>query len=276
MPNEFLNLPNAEKLARNKDLKVLEKSGKITGEMLRETGINMDFAPVMDIGSKSNKNMLGDRAYSDNIDEVSRFSTAVMKGIQEEKVIPVIKHFPGHGATKMDSHYTLSVITKKMKQLEEEDIQPFKRAIENGADTIMIGHLIVSDFDKFYPASLSPKFIVKYLRKKLRFSGVIITDDLKMKAISILYGKINSIILAIKAGNDIVLTKNKYNKIIKAMNRINKNIQKGKISEARINRSVRRILKMKQKYNITDKKVKGTDIDKINKKIKKVILEINE
>lgn len=266
LPSELLNLPSANTFTNAKNAEQLvKKAAETTGKVLHQSGINLNFAPVMDIKRFENSHAIGDRAFSENKEVVSKLGIAYMKGLQKEKVIPVIKHFPGHGATKTDSHFLLPIITKKWEELEQEDVVPFKQAIENGADSILVGHLLIKEITGKFTATMSGKFIQNYIREKLRFKGLIVTDDMRMKAATLLYGKYKAIERAFLAGNDIIVFKYKnndeiYQKLI--------DLAKKKNMESQINQSVERILKIKEKYEITDKETNADlPIDKINKEI---------
>ena len=272
MPPEIENLKSATKIAKTQNVEMAKESGRIIGKMLRKTGVNMDYAPTLDIKRFGDEHAIGDRCFGDNKEDVSKYGIEVMKYMQQEKVIPVIKHFPGHGATQKDSHFKIPRITEKIEELEKNDIEVFENAIKQGADAIMVGHLIVKDIDGIHPASLSKKIISKYLIEKNNFKGLIITDDLKMMAIRLRYSMKRAALKAIEAGNDIVMIGLPYNEIKNVIKYITKKVEKGKISEERINRSVEKILKMKEKYDINDSKVEGVEIKKINEKIK----ELNE
>ncbi len=269
MPSEIKNLPPANVIANTKDIELVKESADITGEILKETGFNINFAPVLDIKRFDSKHAIGDRCFGENKEDVCRYGIPTMKEIQKNKIISVIKHFPGHGATKKDTHYTLPVI-KDIKLLEDEDMKPFEYAISEGADAIMISHLKIKNLTGAYPASLSRKF-VKYLRKKYKYNNLVITDDLKMKAVKFLYGTKISTRKAFEAGNDIIIFRYNQKEETDAINNIIDLVKAGKIKESRINRSVNRIIKMKQKYNLSDtEKVNGIDIENINKRIDKI------
>ena len=270
MPPEILNLKSATKFANSKDVELVKETGNIIGKMLSETGISMDYAPILDIRRFEEKHAIGDRCYGENKEDVEKYAIEVMKKIQQNNVISVIKHFPGHGLTKKDSHFRIPKIKEKIEQLQKEDMQPFEKAIKNGADAIMVGHLIIKDVDKKYPASLSKKVIQKYLIEKYNYNGLIITDDMKMMAIRLHYNMKRAVKRAILAGNDIVMMGLSYKKVDKIIKYIIGQIKKGKISEERINKSVEKILRIKEKYNITDKKTCGFDINKINEQIEKL------
>lgn len=276
MPKEIKNLPPANQIATNGGEELVKKSAEVTGELLRESGYNLNFAPVLDIKRFKNTHAIGDRCYGENEEDVAKYGITVMKELQKQQVISVIKHFPGHGATKQDSHRFLPIINKKITKLEKEDMYPFEQAIKNGADAVLVGHLIINNITGIYPASLSRKFITKYLRKKYRYNGLVITDDLKMRAIKFIYGPETAVRKAFEAGNDIIVFRFSKDEEKHTMDRIKELVQKGKIKEHRINRSVRRIIKIKEKYNITDtEEINGAHIEKINEKIEEIRTKCN-
>lgn len=246
MPNEFKNLPPANTLAKEG---LVEKASEITGKMLKNTGFNFNFAPVLDIKRFPDNHAIGDRAFSNSLEEVTKCGIEYINEIKKYNVVPVIKHYPGHGATAKDSHFSLPKIDKEKESLEKEDLIPFNKAIENGADALLVGHLRIKGVTHGLPATMSKSFIRKYIRKKNKFNGVIITDDVRMKAVKILYGKKKALEKAFIAGNDIVLFK--YNLgDEKLIDKIINDVKIGKINIGKINRSVKRILKLKEKYQI--------------------------
>lgn len=158
-----------------------------------------------------------------------------------------------------------------MEQIEKEDIYPFEKAIKEGADAILVGHLFIKNVTGIYPASLSRKFIVKYLKKKYKYKGLIITDDLKMKAIKFIYKADFAVRKAFEAGNDIIVFRFNKKEEKQAIEKIISLVEKGKLKESRINRSVKKIIEMKQKYTISDEEeIKGIDINEINNEIKRI------
>lgn len=231
----------------------------------------MNFAPVLDIKRFEDDHALGDRCYGENKEDVTRYGIEVMKKLQKQGIVSVIKHFPGHGATKQDSHAFLPIVTKKMEKLEKDDMYPFEEAIKSGADAILVGHLLIRNVTGIYPASLSRKFIYQYLRKKYRYNGVIITDDLKMKAIKMIYGEDIAVKKAFEAGNDIIVFRFSKEEEKRVIENITDLVKKGKIKESRINKSVKRIMKLKEKYNLSDDiEPEGIDIEKINNRIQQI------
>ncbi len=213
----------------------------------------------------------GDRSYGEEKQLVAKYGIEFMKELQNQGIISVIKHFPGHGAVNQDSHFFLPKIKIKMKQLEKEDMYPFEQAIKNGADSILVGHLIVKGATRELPASLSRRFITKYLRKKYHYKGLIITDDLKMKAIKIFYGTEKAVKMAFEAGNDIIMFRTSVEKQEKIINKLYDLVIQGTLKENRINRSVKRIINIKQKYKISDENpIEEINLDAINQEIKQI------
>jgi len=267
MPKEILNLPSANKIAVKGGKEAVENSGRILGELLKKSGYNIDFAPVLDIKRFKDNHAIGDRCYGENAEEVIRYGIPVMKELEKQGIIPVVKHFPGHGATSKDSHYFLPVINK----LKDEDMKPFEEAIRQGTDAILIGHFLIKSITKNYPTSLSREFVTKYIRKKYRYNGLIITDDLKMRAIRFIYGTDLAVRKAFQSGCDVIMLKYNSKEERRIIDNIVTLVEKGKIKESRINKSIKRIIKVKEKYKITDEqKIEGIDIEEINSKIKEI------
>ena len=268
MPKEIKNLPPANTIAIQNDEALVKQSSQLTGELLKKSGFNLNFAPVLDIKNFSNGHAIGDRCFGADKETVAKHGITAMKALQEQGIISVIKHFPGHGSTTKDSHYFLPVINKKIKDLENEDMYPFEQAIKSGSDCLLVGHLLIKHITGFHPASLSRKFISRYIRKKYKYNGLIFTDDLKMKAIKYIYGPINSVVKAFKAGNDIIIFRFNKDEEKNAIEKVLKLTQSGRIKESRINRSVKRIINLKEKYNVSDDMPKeNIDIEDFNNEI---------
>lgn len=276
MPYEIKNIKSARKIANTKKIEIVKEAGNITAKMLKESGFNMNFAPVLDIQRFENGHAIGDRCYGDNIEEVSLNGIKIMEELSKGGVIPVIKHFPGHGATTKDSHFLLPKINKTFQELEKEDLVPFEKAIEKNAEVIMIGHLMIKDMDNKNPASLSKKIIQDYLVKKYNYKGLIITDDLKMKAISFIYGYIKASVKAFKAGNHMIMIGAPYYIVKRSIRKIEKYIINHDMDMQEINERIEKIIKLKEKYNIEDKIAQGCDIETVNEKIEEINRKIEQ
>ena len=265
MPSEFHNLPSVNLIAKQKDEALIKESAEIIAQILNSSGFNLNFAPVLDLKNSKDNSAIGDRAFSENIEEVYKYGKIFMEELQKRNVIPVIKHFPGHGATKQDSHFILPIIKESYNELEQKDIIPFKVLIKEGADAMLVGHLVIPEITKLYPASLSKELIGNYIRKRYKYNKLLITDDLKMRAIKMFYGENKAVEKAFLAGNDIIVFRYNRSKEEKAIKNLLYMYNKNK---GRVNRSVLRILKQKEKYNINDNKIEKTiNIEEINNRI---------
>jgi beta-N-acetylhexosaminidase len=219
--------------------------GKATALESTLLGVNMNFAPVADINNNPENPVINLRSFSEDKDIVTDYCLAYAEGSKELRVIPTAKHFPGHGNTKIDSHKDLPVIDGTKEYLLENEIAPFKELIDDGIPAIMIGHLNVPAFEKEknLPATLSYNIITKLLKEDLGFEGLIITDALDMKAVTNYYLDEEAVVKAFIAGNDILLMPPNIKTGIKALYEA---VKSGKISEQRLNESVRKILAAKR------------------------------
>lgn len=274
MPYEIRKLPSNLIIGNKNNPDLSYNIGKIIGEELKTYGFNMDFAPVLDINSNPNNPIIGDRSFGNNAKIVSKLGIKTMKGMTYNNVIPVVKHFPGHGDTSVDSHVGLPVVIKNLKTLNSFELLPFKEAIKNNVDAIMVAHILLNKIDPTYPASMSKFVITDILRKKLKFNGVVITDDMTMAAI-IKYNDIGAAaIRSFNAGSDIILVCHEYNNELKVINSLKTAVQSKKISEKKLNESVYRILKLKEKYklnNDTQSTINSNKINEINDKVESLI-----
>lgn len=210
-------------------------------------GFNTDFAPVADVWTNKRSNAIGDRAYSDDYDEAAELVAAAVKGFHDGGVICCLKHFPGHGSTKTDSHDGAATVDKTLPQLRQEDLKPFMSGIAAGADMVMVGHLTVPTMDDV-PASVSHKIVTNLLRYDLGFRGVIVTDGLQMQALA-QYTDGEKAVLALAAGNDMLLEISDVPGTVAA---IEKALAYGTLSRAALDQSVLRILQLKLAHGIVD------------------------
>lgn len=268
---ELTKLPTNEELGKRNDISLSYNIGKLLGKELSAFGFNLDFAPVLDINSNPDNPIIGDRSFGTDAELVSELGLQMMKGIQSEQVISVIKHFPGHGDTAVDSHKELPIIQKSLAELHALELIPFKHAVEQGAEVVMVGHILLPKIDSTYPASISERIITDVLREQLGYEGIIITDDMTMKAILNNLEIGESAVSAVKSGNDIVLVAHNYANVKKAIDSIIKAIEDGEITEQRIDESVKRILSIKKKYNLSNKQIDGVNIEELNQSINKTL-----
>lgn len=264
------SLMAAEEIGDTKDPVKAFQSGQLIGKHMQQFGLQLDFAPVLDISNNPDNTVIGDRAFSDKEEIVSEMGLKMMEGLQGQGVISAVKHFPGHGDVEADSHQELPMIEKTYEELKEEELIPFKQAIDKGADMVLVGHLLVEKVDDQYPASLS-KDVIDILRDDWEYDGVVVTDDLTMGAITQSYSVGEAALQAFKAGNDILLVAHEEENIDEAVERIKTAVSNGEIKESDIDESVERILTLKQKYELDREMVDDVPIDEMNKEIQDVL-----
>ena len=273
--DEIHNLRNMYGIASLKDEELLKETGDVLGELLQKTGINMDYAPVLDVKRFPDNHALGNRCFAENPEDAAKYAIHIMKGLQEHNVISVCKHFPGHGAAIADSHSKLPVIGKDKKKYEEEDTKAFKIANENGMDAVMVGHLMIPSFDNDYPASFSKKVIKDYLIDEIGFNGLIITDDLKMRSVLLNYNISNATIKALEAGSDIVMIGLPYFIVKRTIRKLNKKVSKSNEFKNTMENRIEKVENFKKKYKFTDEKIEGINVSEINQKIDKINKKIS-
>lgn len=267
VPKEIKKLPTNKTIGKVNSEDFSYEIGGILAQEVKAYGFNMDYAPVLDINSNPKNPVIGDRAFGSKADVVSRLGEATMRGIQQGGAIPVVKHFPGHGDTSVDSHVGLPRVENDMERLNSFELIPFKNAIDKGADAVMVAHILLPKLDADNPATLSKKVITDILREQLGFKGVVITDDMTMGAIVKNYDIASAAVKSVEAGSDIVLVAHGYDNAQAVLKRLKEAVDGGVISEERLNESVYRILKLKQKYNLKDEEVKAPNINEINSRI---------
>lgn len=234
--------PSQKEIGATGDIEQAKTWAIKTAKSLKEMGINVNFAPVADVGSNDK------RSYSTDANTVIDFVRAATKGYQQENIIYSLKHFPGIGKGKVDSHVDSSSIDVTKEILMAEDILPFKTIIDENDPNdyfILVSHLKYPALDEEYPASLSSKIMIDLLRNELGYKGIIITDDMEMGAVAN-HNDFRSIgVNAVKAGADIVLVCHEYEHQQEVYLGLLDAVNSGEISQERIDESVKRIIKVK-------------------------------
>ncbi len=197
--------PGAMALGQTKDADLAKKVGFVTSYQLRKLGLNFLFAPDLDINNNPYNPVINTRSLGSNLETVLKVGIAFEEGARAGGSIPVIKHFPGHGDTNVDSHLGLPKIEKTLEELRSFELVPFKTAIDNGADAVMSAHIVYPKIDPNFPATLSSRILGDILRKELQHNGLIVTDAMEMDAIDEHYQKDDPGVLALLAGADIIL-----------------------------------------------------------------------
>ena len=226
---------------------VFEK-GKYIGGYLANIGFNLDFAPCGDVLTNPSNTVIADRSFGMESHTVGRLALSFAEGLINSGVVPTIKHFPGHGGTAEDSHLEAAFLDKTWEEIEACEMVPFCMAIKRGMPMIMIGHISlprITGSDE--PATLSRYIITEILRKKYKYDGLVITDSMRMKAITTKYSPGEAAVRAIEAGVDIILMPGDFRA---ACNGVLEAISSGRISVDRIETSYERIVRVKEKYII--------------------------
>ena len=250
----FVNIPSAQEMGKE-DLGKTKENALIIAEELSGLGINIDFAPVVDVNVNPDNPVIGglERSFSQDPEKVALYASEFIEGLHEKNIVSAIKHFPGHGSSTQDSHLGMVDVTDTYN---EEELIPYQKLIEQGySDMVMTAHIVNRNIDPDFPATLSPLYIKKILRQDLGFKGVVVSDDMNMGAIVDNYGFDEALIKAIQAGCDILIISNngsEYNEKAaeEAVETIFQAVKEGELSEEQINESYDRIQELKEKYGI--------------------------
>lgn len=243
-------------------------TASIKGQALKALGFNMNFAPVVDINVNEKNPVIYVRSYGDLPEKVIAYAERTMAGYQTEGILPVLKHFPGHGDTSADSHVDLPIVHHDIKRLQEIELKPFEALMDQGS--IMVSHVLFLNLDKDAPSTLSKNVVTTLLREKMEFQGLVLSDCMEMKAVSERYGYGKAAVLALKAGIDILLYSGNKEAQIKAMTAVMQAVESGELSEEIIDEKLMRIFKIKScldskifPWEVVEKKVaKSSDLIK--------------
>ncbi len=225
-----------------------EQLMRVSGEEMRAIGINMILAPVLDVNNNPLNPVIGVRAFGEDAETVIQFGMAALHGLQNSGVVATAKHFPGHGDTLTDSHFTMPVVGHDMARLNSVELRPFKAAIAEGVPAIMTAHVVFPAIEHApdLPATLSQRVLTGLLRNELGFKGVIVTDCLEMAAISDGVGVAQGAVATLQAGSDLVLISHLEDRQASAVERVVSAVASGEISAQRMEQALQRILELKQ------------------------------
>lgn len=201
----FTEWPPMATLGRSRDVQLAERFAAALASELRAVGVTLDFAPVLDVHTNPKNPIIGDRALAEKASEVAQLGAAIVRTLQAGGVAACGKHFPGHGDTTKDSHLELPLVEHPPERLRELEFAPFRAAIDAGVATIMTAHVLVPSLDEKNPATLSKRVITDILRHELQYQGVILSDDLEMKALASDIPVPDAAVRALQAGCDGVL-----------------------------------------------------------------------
>ncbi|WP_299159615.1 glycoside hydrolase family 3 N-terminal domain-containing protein [uncultured Tenacibaculum sp.] len=254
-----------------KNQELLEETGKRIGEHCKRVGIHMNFAPVVDVNTNPNNPIIGNRSFGESKENVAEKAIAFTKGMQSVGVLANAKHFPGHGDTATDSHHTLPTINFNEQRIDSIELYPFRKIFKAGVASVMTAHLSIPSLEPNakLPTSLSKNVVTNLLQNKLGFQGLVITDGLNMKGAANYSTPAEIDLAAILAGNDLLLIPQDVPGSVKLLKEA---IEKGNLTEERLNFSVRKILKAK--YLVGLNKYQPISTENINKELNSIADEV--
>lgn len=236
-------IPDMAEIGASGDDSQAYEVGKTIGGYLKELGFNLDFAPVADVLDSEDNSLWSRRSFGMDADLTGEMVAQEVRGMQEAGVLAAVKHFPGHGSARTDSHEGIAVVDKSWEELKESDIVPFAAGIEAGAQVVMAGHLSVPQVvGDDTPSSLSYRMITEILRNELGYEGLVVTDALNMGAVTDQYPAEKAAVKAVMAGADLLLMPEDFSL---AYQGILDAVKRGSITERRLDESVKRILSVK-------------------------------
>lgn len=226
-----------------------ERFAKALAEELLAVGITLDYAPVLDIHTNPKNPVIGDRALAERADDVARLGRVIIRSLQDAGLAACGKHFPGHGDTSTDSHFELPLVDHPPDRLRAIEFEPFRAAVAEQVAFIMTAHVLVPALDEQKPATLSPAVVQRLLREELQFDGVILSDDLEMKAVSAQYAVPDAAVEAIAAGCDAVLVcQGDVDLQARTLEALVKAVEAGTIPSKRYDDAAMRLKRAKQRF----------------------------
>lgn len=200
----FTQFPSMLELTKMGSPKLIFEVHQILAKELAACGINLSYSPCCDILTNPDNVVIGDRAFGTDPEEVEKYVSAAIRGLQTNGLLSCAKHFPGHGGTTQDSHFDLPLVKTSLQELREREMIPFIKASKSRVEFMMMAHLMVDALDQKYPTSLSPK-AYEFLRNETKFTKIVITDDMEMKAVADRFSIEEAAVLALNAGTDMLL-----------------------------------------------------------------------
>jgi len=245
----FTEWPPMATLGRSGDVTLAERFARALAAELKAVGITLDYAPVLDIHTNAKNPVIGDRALADTAEDVARLGSAIVRALQGAGIAACGKHFPGHGDTSTDSHFELPLVEHPPDRLRRVEFVPFKAAIQAGVATIMTAHVLVPSLDEKRPASLSRRIVFDLLRDELGYEGVILSDDLEMKAIAAQYEVPEAAVMAIEAGCDgMLICSGDHATQVAALEALVHAVEEERLPYARVEDALKRQRRAKERF----------------------------
>ena len=244
----FTNLPPMRELGRRGDEALCERTGRLLAHEVRAVGFDWDFAPVLDVDTNPKNPVIGDRSFHQTAERVAALGVALARGMEAGGVASCAKHFPGHGDTEKDSHLDLPRLAHGLERLRRVELLPFAAYAKAKLASVMTAHVIFDALDPGVPATMSRAALQGLLREELGFEGVLVSDDLEMKAIAEHFSVEDAAVRSLAAGCDLFLVCHKapvQRRVIEALARA---VQEGRVSEARLDEATQRVQAMMKRF----------------------------
>ncbi len=244
----FTAVPPLRTLAKNRDAALAERVGRLLGYEVRAVGFDWDFAPVLDVDTNSKNPVIGDRSFHHDPAEVGRLGVAMARGLEAQGVASCGKHFPGHGDTDQDSHLDLPRLPHHLERLRQVELVPFEAYARAGLASLMTAHVIFDAIEPEKPATMSRAVLTDLLRNQLGFEGVIVSDDLEMKAIADHYSIERAVVEGLEAGVDLFLVCHLATRQWSAIDAVVKAVESGRLSVERLEASRARLAALERRF----------------------------
>ena len=242
----FTQFPSMMDLAKTNSPKLVYAVHELMAKELAACGINLSYSPCCDILTNPENKVIGDRAYGSDAETVEKYISAAIRGLQTNGILACAKHFPGHGDTSKDSHVDLPLVKTSIEELRNRELVPFIKASKSRVEFMMMGHLLVDALDDKYPTSLSAK-AYDFLRNETKFTKIVITDDMEMKAVADRFSIEEAAVLAMNAGTDMLLYRFMED-AVKAINAIREAVKKRGIKKEHMLEKLGRVERCKKEF----------------------------
>jgi beta-N-acetylhexosaminidase len=240
--------PPLRAVGRADSAELARRMGEALALELTACGIRCDLAPVVDVDTNPANPVIGDRSFGDDPELVGRLGAAMIRGLQDGGVVACAKHFPGHGDTDVDSHLALPVVEHSRSRIEDLELRPFRDAVDAEVAAVMTAHVLVREIDPQLPATLSPFVVKELLRDKLGFTGVVIADDLEMKAVAEHWSPAEAAVHAATAGCDILAVCADHDAQADALEGLVHAVEQGEIGWKELDHAESRICRLKERF----------------------------
>jgi beta-N-acetylhexosaminidase len=247
LPSPFTHFPPAALVGKTASPDLAFRVGRAVAAELTLLGINLNFAPVLDVNSNAENPIIGDRSFGATPDRVAAMALAWSQGLSSSGIIPCGKHFPGHGNTDTDSHLHLPLVAKSLAELHAVELKPFLHACRSRIEALMTAHVVFPALDEQLPATLSSRIVTGFLRQELGYEGVVFSDDMEMKAITGNFNVEEAALSSVRAGIDVLLYCHDLSKAVSIFELLCREARQDSQLRARIDESCVRISKLKMR-----------------------------